>query len=303
MENVAQDAIAQIGSGFGAIWALAITYSFSVIGAVVLMVAGYLAAGLIERAIYVGLGRVPGFDQTLRQFFSTVARYAILAIVLVMVLGQFGVQTASIIAAIGAIGLAIGLALQGTLQNIAAGIMILVLRPFRIGEAIKVGSVDGTVEEVGLFATRLRAADGTFILAPNAKLWNEPVFNTTRNLRRRNEITFAVSYANDLERVRRLLLEAASADRRVKQEPAPIAFVGAMSDVSISMALRYWTADSDFLATRIDLTHRVLRRFAEAGVRLPPTAAVPAEPDDEAEQPPAPPQRTGSEAPRASARR
>ena len=125
---------------------------------------------------------------TLAHFFANILRYAILVLVFVTVLGQFGVQTASIIAAIGAIGLAIGLALQGTLQNIAAGIMLLVLRPFRIGESIKVGSIEGDVEEVGLFATRLRAADGTYILAPNSKLWNEPVYNTSRNRLRRRPV-------------------------------------------------------------------------------------------------------------------
>ena len=124
----------------------------------------------------------------MRHFFATTARYAVLVLVVVMVLGQFGVQTASIIAAIGAIGLAIGLALQGTLQNIAAGIMLLMLRPFRIGEDIEVGPVTGTVEEIGLFATRLRREDGVYLLAPNSTLWNQPVRNFTRNGMRRNEI-------------------------------------------------------------------------------------------------------------------
>src|SRR6185312_12460510 len=115
----------------------------SVIGAILLIVVGYLVAGLVERGVKAALGQVHGFDATLRHFFSQMARYLVLTLMLVMVLGQFGVQTASIIAAIGAIGLAIGLALQGTLQNIAAGIMLLVLRPFRIGEQIEVGSIAG----------------------------------------------------------------------------------------------------------------------------------------------------------------
>lgn len=284
MENAAHGAIAQIGDGFGAIWALAITYSFSVLGAIVLIVGGYLVAGLIQRAIYAGLGGVPGFDQTLRQFFATIARYAILALVIVMVLGQFGVQTASIIAAIGAVGLAIGLALQGTLQNIAAGIMLLVLRPFRIGEAIKVGAVEGSVEEVGLFATRLRAIDGTYILAPNSKLWNEPVFNASRNGMRRNDLTFAIAYANNVERVRKLLVEIAAADRRIRKDKPPVSFVGSMGESSIGVTLRYWTSDGDFLSTKLDLTHAVLARFADAGIRFPPTSAVPDDPRDLGDQ-------------------
>ena len=172
MESIAQNPVATVQAGFDAISALFIAYSFSVLGAIILIIVGYVVAGIVERSIHAALGRVRGFDATLRQFFATIARYAVLALVLIMVLGQFGVQTASIIAAIGAIGLAIGLALQGTLQNIAAGIMLLVLRPFRVGEYVEVGAVAGTVEDIGLFATRLRTFDGIYTLAPNASLWN-----------------------------------------------------------------------------------------------------------------------------------
>src|SRR5689334_1807296 len=158
-----QAAIAQLS-------ALIVSYSFSAIGAVILLVVGYFVAGLAERSVRAGLGHIHGFDATLRHFFSKIVRYAILILVTIMVLGQFGVQTASIIAAIGAIGLAIGLALQGTLQNIAAGIMLLVLRPFRAGEYVQVGALAGTVQEIGLFATQLKTYDGLFVMAPNVEL-------------------------------------------------------------------------------------------------------------------------------------
>ncbi|MDQ6432500.1 mechanosensitive ion channel [Mesorhizobium sp. LHD-90] len=275
MENAAQDAIASIGTGFDAVWALVIAYSFSVLGAVMLMVVGYIVAGLVERGISGGLSRLPGFDGTLRHFFATAARYAVLVLVLVMVLGQFGVQTASIIAAIGAIGLAIGLALQGTLQNIAAGIMLLVLRPFRIGESIEVGSISGEVEEVGLFATKLRAADGIYILAPNSKLWNEPVRNSTRNRLRRNDIAVNIRYGDDIDAAERLLTELAAADLRVKKQPAPLAFVNALNDGSIQMALRYWTSDTDFFRAKLDLTKLARTRLAKRGIGFPePVTAV-----------------------------
>lgn len=270
-----------IQTGWGALSALAVTYSFSVLGAVILIVVGYIVAGLVERAVKATLSQINGFDATLRHFFSQIARYLVLVLVLVMVLGQFGVQTASIIAAIGAIGLAIGLALQGTLQNIAAGIMILVLRPFRIGESIKVGTIDGDVEEVGLFATRLRAADGTYILAPNAKLWNEPVYNTTRNHARRNDIVFSVAYTNHVDWIRQMLVEVASTDPRVDKNKIPFAFASALTDVSMSITLRYWTSDRDFLKAKIDITHGAMKRLREKGVRLPPPALAPTEiPDD-----------------------
>jgi small conductance mechanosensitive channel len=279
MEGAAQEALATIGTGFGAVWALAIGYSFSVLGAVVLLVIGYIVAGLIERGISAGLGQVPGFDQTLRHFFATTARYAVLLLVVVMVLGQFGVQTASIIAAIGAIGLAIGLALQGTLQNIAAGIMLLVLRPFRIGESIEVGAVAGEVEEIGLFATKLRAADGIYILAPNSKLWNEPVRNATRNRARRNDVLINIGYSDDIDVAQRLLVDIANADPRVRKQPAPAAFVNALNDASVQMALRYWTSDTDFFRTKLDLTKLAKTKLAARGIGFPdPRSAPEAEP-------------------------
>ncbi len=276
---------ASLQSSWGALSALAVAYSFSVIGAIVLIIGGYLAAGLVERGIRAGLGNIHGFDATLRNFFSQLARYVVLALVLVMVLGQFGVQTASIIAAIGAVGLAIGLALQGTLQNIAAGIMLLILRPFRIGESIEVGAIAGDVEEIGLFATRLRAADGSYILAPNSKLWNEPVRNASRNGTRRSDITFNLSYAADLDATMKLLVDLATTDPRVSRLPAPSAFISNLTDASMAISLRYWTSNKDFWGVKIDLMRRALTRLKQAGTPFSPAANVPARQDDAPEQP------------------
>jgi small conductance mechanosensitive channel len=263
MELDPRNAYAALESGVGQIYALAISYSLSVIGAVVLLVVGYLAASFAERSIAAGLKHVHGFDLTLSHFFATLARYAILVLVVVMVLGQFGVQTASIIAAIGAIGLAIGLALQGTLQNIAAGIMLLVLRPFRIGEEVEVGPVTGTVQEIGLFATRLRREDGVFLLAPNSTLWNQPVRNFTRNGVRREDITITISNADDIDVARKALLETAAAERKIKGKPPPETFVSELGDSSTKVTLRYWTSAADFFAAKAEL----MRKISDGAVR------------------------------------
>jgi small conductance mechanosensitive channel len=257
MELDPRNAYAALETGVGQIYALAISYSLSVVGAVVLLVVGYLAAGFAERSISVGLKHVHGFDLTLSHFFATLARYAILVLVVVMVLGQFGVQTASIIAAIGAIGLAIGLALQGTLQNIAAGIMLLVLRPFRIGEEVEVGPVTGTVQEIGLFATRLRREDGVFLLAPNSTLWNQPVRNFTRNGVRREEITITVGDGDDIDLARKALLDTAASEPKIKGKPAPETFVSELGDTSTKVTLRYWTSAADFFATKAELMRKI----------------------------------------------
>lgn len=272
-----QSALITIQAGLAQLSTLIVSYSFSAIGAVILLVVGYFVAGLAERSISSGLGHIHGFDATLRHFFSKIVRYAILILVTIMVLGQFGVQTASIIAAIGAIGLAIGLALQGTLQNIAAGIMLLALRPFRIGEYVEVGSIAGTIEEIGLFATKLRSVDGVYVLAPNSTLWNQPVRNFTRNGVRRGDITLSIGSWNDIDRAQKTLLAIAGAEKRIRREPAPIAFVASLGDTTVSLTLRYWTSAADYFSTQIDTTKRAKQAFDSEGISIPlPPPEMPA---------------------------
>ncbi|MER8973433.1 MULTISPECIES: mechanosensitive ion channel domain-containing protein [unclassified Mesorhizobium] len=274
-----QNALLTVQSGLAQLSTLIVSYSLSAVGAVILLVIGYIVAGLAERSIYAGLGHISGFDETLRHFFSQVVRYAILGLVVIMVLGQFGVQTASIIAAIGAAGLAIGLALQGTLQNIAAGIMLLALRPFRIGEYVEVGAISGTVEEIGLFATTLRTVEGVYVLAPNSTLWNQPVRNFTRNGVRRGDITLSIGSWNDIDFAQKTMLGVAAADRRVRRQPAPIAFVATVGDSTVAITLRYWTAAADFFAAQIDLTKRVKQAFDAEGLSIPAPAPKAPQPD------------------------
>lgn len=269
MELDPQTAITTLQVGIGQISALAVTYFFSVLGAILLLCAGYFVAGMIQRAVFAGLSRIRGFDSTLCHFFSKIARYAVLVLVVVMVLGQFGVQTASIIAAIGAIGLAVGLALQGTLQNIAAGIMLLALRPFRIGEYVEVGGVSGTIEEIGLFATTLRALDGVYILAPNSNLWNQPVINYTRNGVRRNDIIMRVGFSEDVDIAQKTLLEIAQSDERVYKDPAPDTYVAELSESAVIVTLRYWTSGTDFWTTKLDLTKKAKTTFDARGISIP----------------------------------
>ncbi|TPI55566.1 MULTISPECIES: mechanosensitive ion channel domain-containing protein [unclassified Mesorhizobium] len=264
-----QNALLTVQAGLSQLSALIVSYSLSAVGAVILLVVGYIVAGLAERSIFAGLGHIHGFDQTLRHFFSKIVRYAILVLVVIMVLGQFGVQTASIIAAIGAIGLAIGLALQGTLQNIAAGIMLLALRPFRIGESVEVGSIAGSIEEIGLFATKLRSAEGVYILAPNSTLWNQPVRNFSRNGVRRGDITLSIGSWNDIDRAQKTLLAIAAAERRIRREPAPTAFVAALGESTVSITLRYWTSSADFFAAQADLTKRAKQEFDRERISIP----------------------------------
>jgi len=243
-------ALAQLGT-------LAIHYGLSLAGALVLLVGGWILSGFVSRWAYKGLSRIHGIDETLARFFENVLHYGLLILVFVMVLGQFGVQTASIVAALGAAGLAIGLALQGTLQNIAAGIMLLVLRPFRVGEYIETSSIKGKIIEVGLFATELRTADGLYLLAPNSTLWNTPIVNHSREPDRRQELSIAVSNDADVDLAKRTLLDIIASDTRVRREPLPRVYSDDLSPDKTTLKVEYWAATGEWTETRHDLIDRL----------------------------------------------
>lgn len=251
--------------------ALAVQYSFSIVGAIILLVVGWLASRYLHRWALFGMRQIRGFDETLAQFLANIIRYAVIILVMVTVLGQFGVQTASIIAAMGAAGLAIGLALQGTLQNIAAGIMLLVLRPFRVGESIETKDVNGTVQEVGLFATELRTGDGLFQLVPNALLWNTPVKNFSRHRTRRCELAVVLPADSDIRKAETQLLAIAERDKRVNAKPAPETAVADITKDSVTLKLGVWVNTSDYGATARSLAKSAKISFEK--VKEEPAAA------------------------------
>lgn len=244
-------------------------YALSVVGALFILVFGLMAAGWLSRLARRALDRVPTVDATLASFLATLVKYAIWVLVFVTVLSEFGVKTTSIIAALGAAGLAVGLALQGTLSNIAAGVMLLILRPFRTGEFIDADGVSGTVEEIGLFATRMKRVDGLFMLVPNGNLWGASVVNYSRNPTRRFELIVGIDYGDDMKQAREILLEIARADARVLHDPEPVSFVNSLDDSSVGIGLRAWVASGDYLAASWDLTERAKQRFDEAGISIP----------------------------------
>lgn len=246
-----------------------VQYGLDFVLAIVLLLAGFVVAKIFERLTLRSVSRITPADQTLPRFLSKAARYFVLVLVLIMVLAQFGVQTTSIIAALGAAGIAIGLALQGTLSNIAAGIMLLVLKPFKVGEFIEAGGTDGTVEEIGLFATELRAADGVFRLVPNNQIWNSLVTNYSRNPSRRFEIAVGIDYEDDLDRARDILLQLAKADSRVLPDPEPMTLIKSLGESEVTVALRGWTATADYWASVWDLTRGAKLAFDEAGITIP----------------------------------
>ncbi|GEO84494.1 MULTISPECIES: mechanosensitive ion channel family protein [Alphaproteobacteria] len=269
MDQQATDFIVATRSALSQASALAVQYSFSIVGAMLLLLVGWALSVLVRRWAHNGLLQVRGIDETLARFFANFIRYAVLLLVFIAVLGQFGVQTASIIAALGAAGLAIGLALQGTLQNIAAGIMLLVLRPFRVGEYIETGNISGTIQEVGLFATELRTPDGLYRLAPNSTLWNVPITNFSRESTRRFALTIGIGYEDDIDIAQNLMRELAERDPRVLADPPVSTFVSELADSAVVLTMWYWTSAADFWPTSRDMIKAAKLAFDENGISIP----------------------------------
>lgn len=265
MENQAADVVLATRTAFNQAAALAVTYGFSLLGAIVLLVGGWILSGVISRSAYRVISKIHGIDETLARFFQNLLNYGLLVLVFVTVLGQFGVQTASIIAAVGAAGLAIGLALQGTLQNIAAGIMLLVLRPFRVGEYIETGSVKGFIREIGLFAAEMKTTDGLYLMAPNSTLWNTPIVNHSREPSRRQELSIAIGNDADLRTAKQAVMRIVSSDKRVKTQPAPRVFSDDLTTDKTVLKIEYWANTREWTETRYDIMDHLKAGLVEEG--------------------------------------
>lgn len=231
-------------------------------------VGGWYLADFLARHSRDLLPRTRRVDTTIAPLLAQIVRYAVLIVTLVIVLGQFGVQTASILAVLGAAGLAIALALQGTLSNLAAGVMMIWLRPFNVGEYVDAEGVSGTVMEIGLFATRLRTYDGIFVFAPNSKIWDSKVTNYTREKTRMVETKVGIAYEASIAEARKALLEVAS-DSRVLAEPAPFVFVEELGDSAVILCLRSWVKGSEWWQSNVDFREQAKLKLDAAGVEIP----------------------------------
>lgn len=238
-------------------------------GAFAVLVIGLLLAGIISGWVERGLRKSPRFDPTVANFLSSVVKYGLWVLVLVTVLAQFGVETTSILAALGGMALAVGLALQGTLSNVASGVMILVQKPFKVGEGITAGSVTGTVQQIGLFTTEIKQFDGLFVMVPNSELWNQAIVNFNRHPTRRFELKVGIGYNDSMEQARTELLALAAADERVLADPEPVAFVSSLDDSSVGIGLRVWCETADYVGLSWDLTEAAKARFDDVGISIP----------------------------------
>ncbi|MET3898649.1 small conductance mechanosensitive channel [Devosia sp. UYZn731] len=226
----------------------------SLLAAIAVLVAGWNVARIAARAIKRFLPRAYGVDQNFAPLLSQAARYAIIIFAVVTALNLLGVANNSILTVLGAAGLAVALALQGTLANIAAGIMLIWLRPIAIGEFIQGDGVAGVVVEIGLFGTRLRSSSGLYIFTPNQKLWASAITNHSREPRRRIDVNVSVPDTIDIPKSRKILLRIATMDKRVLVDPVPTVHVESFSGAAVNMQMRAWVLTPDYLPTLYALT-------------------------------------------------
>lgn len=247
---------------------LTLTWGGDLMSALLLLAAGWFIARWAERTVRKLIAPSKHVDPTLKPLLGSLVRYAILIFVVIAALAQFGVQTTSIIAVVGAAGLAIGLALQGTLANIAAGVMLLFLRPIEVGEYIEADGVAGSVDEIGVFTTQLRTFDGVFISVPNSLLWNKTIRNYSRLANRRLDIAMSIGYRDDLERALVVMREVLAADGRILAQPEAKVLVTAL-DGGFTVTMSAWTRSGCFDELKSDLLRVTRRRLSEAGISTP----------------------------------
>src|SRR5690606_21112726 len=242
--------------------------AINIVLALVILVVGWWISAMLGRWVRRAATRSPRIDPTIVPMFYTVVVWAVRIFTVIAVLARFGVQTASLIAVLGAAGLAVGLALQNTLQNIAAGIMLLMLRPLRAGEYVALSSgTEGTVAEVGLFLCRLVQADGIQITLPNSVVWNATITNYSRNTTRRLDIPVTVHYDDDLDAALQRLTEIVGSHPLVQKEPAPQVKVVEYKDNGTVVNVRMWCNAAQYWDLRWDLFHQIRLTMSQSGFK------------------------------------
>lgn len=209
------------------------------------------------------------FDPTLANFLGSIARWAIVAFAGIFILGRFGIETTSLAAIVGAAGLAIGLALQGSLSNLAAGVLLVAFRPFKVGDYVTAGGESGTVDAVTLFTTELTTPDNVKIIVPNGDIFSSAITNYSHYQTRRCDMVFGVSYDSDLKKAEKILRDCINADERVHSDPEPFVKVTNLGDSSVDFTLRVWCDASEYWNLKFDMTRTVKEAFDKGGIDIP----------------------------------
>lgn len=252
----------------GQIQELLAVYGLKVIAALAILFFGRIVARWGRRLVQKMMER-GGTDKIVIGFVGSIVYIALMAFVVLAALGQLGIQTTSFIAILGAAGLAIGLALQGSLANFAAGFLLIIFRPFKVGDFVEAGGVSGSVESITIFTTTLTTPDNKLVIVPNASIYGGNIVNYSAKETRRVDLVVGVSYDADLAQVKAILGEIAAADERVFDDPAPVIAVSELADNSVNLVMRMWTKTVDYWGVHFDATEAVKLRLDEAGIGIP----------------------------------
>lgn len=262
LDNLSLDTLIQTLTTMGT------EFGLKALGAVTVLVLGIWIARRLRKMLraYLSATRI---DPTLVPFISSLMYWAMVAFVIIAVLGVFGVPTAQFVAVLGAAGLAVGLALQGTLSNFAAGVMLLIFRPFSVGHWVEIGGSSGTVQEIGVFSTILHTGDNIRVVVPNSQVFGQTIRNFSANPTRRIDLVIGVSYSDNLQVAQDTILKVLASDERILPEPEPRVAVHNLGDSSVDFIVRPWCAATDYWPVRWDLTRRLKEELEAAGCNIP----------------------------------
>ncbi len=246
----------------------AIDFAKNIIVALLIFFGGRWLAGLAVGALRKVMQKQE-VDKTLETFVCNLVRMALLVVVIIAAISALGIQTASFIAIFGAAGLAVGLALQGSLSNFAAGVLIVLFRPYKVGDWVEAAGISGAVEQVQILTTILKTGDNKQIIVPNSQIMDSIITNYSANETRRVDMVIGVSYDDDLDKVRSTIQELVAADDRILDEPACTIAVSALADSSVNFAVRPWVKTADYWGVMFDLTEAIKKRFDQDGISFP----------------------------------
>lgn len=247
----------------------AAAYLPSVAGALIVLIVGLWIAGRIKKIAAAAMSRSGRIDETLSGFLSSLVHYGLIALVIITTLGIFGVPTTSFAAIIGAAGLAIGLALQGTLGHVASGVMMLGFRPFDVGDFVEAAGVTGKVKQIGLFTTEIATVDNKKVIVPNGQIFDDVITNYAGYDTRRVDLVFGVSYSDDLNKAITLIKSEVEKEKRAKTDPAPVIEVDNLGDSSVDIVCRVWVDGGDYFPVKWTLIKAIKERFDAEGVSFP----------------------------------
>lgn len=248
---------------------LLVEYGLKVLGAIFVLVVGWTIAGWLSKKVRRQCEKSETIDATLTPLLAKITKILGLTVVAIFVLNMVGIQTASLVAVLGAAGLAIGLAWQGTLADVASGVMLLVMRPFNVGDSVDIGGVSGTVKEIGLVTTKMNTFDNVAIVLPNSNVWGNNIKNMSTNDTRRLDMVIGFGYDDNIDHAMETVKAVLDGDDRILEDPAPQIAVSELGGSSVNIIVRPWTKKEDYWTLKFDLTKRIKERFDEEGINFP----------------------------------